>query len=38
MASIQSDTREYQQFIGGEWSAAEGGTFEVEIPTPVSER
>ncbi len=28
MASVQSDVHEYKQFIGGEWVAAGGGTFE----------
>ena len=32
MASVQSDVREYQQFIGGEWFAGEGGTFEDRDP------
>jgi acyl-CoA reductase-like NAD-dependent aldehyde dehydrogenase len=32
VASVQSDVREYQQFIGGEWSAGEGGTFEDRDP------
>ncbi len=33
MASVSSGVREYQQFIGGEWSAADGGaTFEDRDP------
>jgi acyl-CoA reductase-like NAD-dependent aldehyde dehydrogenase len=32
VASVQSGTREYQLFIGGEWSASEGGTFEDRDP------
>ncbi|HVC86242.1 MAG TPA: aldehyde dehydrogenase family protein [Gaiellaceae bacterium] len=32
MTSVQSDVHEYQQFIGGEWVAGEGGTFEVRDP------
>jgi acyl-CoA reductase-like NAD-dependent aldehyde dehydrogenase len=28
VTSVQSDSRKYQQFIGGEWVAADGGTFE----------
>ena len=28
MTSVQSDVHEYQHFIGGEWTAGEGGTFE----------
>ena len=33
MASVQSEVREYQQFIGGEWAEADGGgTFEDRDP------
>ena len=32
MTSVQSGIREYQQFIGGEWIAGEGGTFEDRDP------
>ena len=32
MTSVQSDVREYQQFIGGAWTAGEGGTFEDRDP------
>ncbi len=33
MASVQSQVREYQQFIGGEWASAAGGaTFEDRDP------
>ena len=32
MASVQSDVREYQQFIGGQWFAGEGSTFEDRDP------
>ena len=33
MTSVQSDTREVKQFIGGEWTDASGGdTFEVRDP------
>jgi acyl-CoA reductase-like NAD-dependent aldehyde dehydrogenase len=32
VTTVQSDIREYQQFIGGEWSASEGGTFEDRDP------
>ena len=32
MTSVQSDVREYQHFIGGEWIAGEGGTFEDRDP------
>jgi acyl-CoA reductase-like NAD-dependent aldehyde dehydrogenase len=32
VTSVQSDVHEYQQFIGGEWVASEGGTFEVHDP------
>ena len=32
MTSVQSGVREYQQFIGGEWIAGEGGTFEDRDP------
>ncbi|MGZ4292491.1 MAG: aldehyde dehydrogenase family protein [Gaiellaceae bacterium] len=32
MTSVKSDVREYQQFIGGEWVSAEGGTFEDRDP------
>ncbi len=32
MTSVQSDVREYRQFIGGEWIAGEGGTFEDRDP------
>jgi acyl-CoA reductase-like NAD-dependent aldehyde dehydrogenase len=32
VTSVQSGIREYQQFIGGEWIAGEGGTFEDRDP------
>jgi len=32
VTSVQSDVHEYQQFIGGEWTAGEGGTFEDRDP------
>src|SRR5262245_40876722 len=33
MTAMQSDVREYQHYIGGEWTAAEGGaTFEDRDP------
>jgi acyl-CoA reductase-like NAD-dependent aldehyde dehydrogenase len=32
VTSVQSDVREYHQFIGGEWIAGEGGTFEDRDP------
>ena len=32
MTSVQSGVREYQHFIGGEWIAGEGGTFEDRDP------
>jgi acyl-CoA reductase-like NAD-dependent aldehyde dehydrogenase len=32
VTSVQSDVREYRQFIGGEWIAGEGGTFEDRDP------
>ena len=32
MASVKSEITEYKQFIGGEWTSAEGGTFEDRDP------
>ncbi len=32
MTSVQSGVREYQQFIGGDWTAGGGGTFEDRDP------
>ncbi len=32
MTSVKSEIKEYQQFIGGQWTAAEGGTFEDRDP------
>ncbi|HEV8460237.1 MAG TPA: aldehyde dehydrogenase family protein, partial [Gaiellaceae bacterium] len=32
MASVQSDVQEFKQFIGGEWVAGGGGTFEDRDP------